>query len=141
MQRHSKCENEANNLSKAVFAGQFPWAIGAACFRLSILVLNIEMFPVSGFFRCTAATAVAVVLNSLMTILVLCLSCRPIESIWDQSLKAHCDLTHVSTVIISVLNTLLDTWVVCLPLLIVWRLQPSIPKKIAISATFALGLW
>lgn len=37
-------------------------------------------------------------------------------------------------------NMVLDVWVVCLPLPIVWHLQMPKQKKIGISATFALGL-
>lgn len=85
-------------------------------------------------------TAAVVVLYYVACLFTICFLCRPINYNWNKSIVGSCENTRAIEIFSAAFNMVLDVWVVCLPLPIVWQLQMPRRKKIGISTTFALGL-
>ena len=66
--------------------------------------------------------------------------CHPIERNWNRAVPGHCGDGNTALFASAIVGTILDILTVVLPLPIVWRLQMAVQKKVAITATFALGL-
>ncbi|OJZ81675.1 hypothetical protein ASPFODRAFT_65074 [Aspergillus luchuensis CBS 106.47] len=125
---------------KTFFASQLFWAIGIACFRLAIPDLYIHTFPVQRF--CIAAyvpegTIVPYLIGSIATTLRLC---RPLAYYWNPSLEGSCDNAVTAELAAAVINMILDIIAVLLKVPVIWNLQMAINKKVAVTATFGLGL-
>ena len=117
------------------------WSTGVASFRLAILLLYIEIFRRSLFYRAAVMTAVIVAAYYVACILTVCLLCQPINFNWNKILpNGKCGNTVAIELFSAAFNMLVDVWVVCLPLPIVWTLHMPTQRKIGVSATFAFGL-
>ena len=66
------------------------------------------------------------------------LSCRPFSSLW--STTAPCELPYDVTEISSILDIIGDFAIVLLPQRMIWTLQMSLSKRIAVSILMALGI-
>lgn len=105
-----------------------------------MLLMYCDIFPHQRF-RWAAYVGIAVVvafwLGTIITILV---SCRPIQKNWDPALPGVCENVGLEELTAAAINMVLDILIVALPLPIIWRLQMSLEKKLAVTVTFALGL-
>ena len=68
--------------------------------------------------------------------------CKPIHIAWTidpVELMEHCDDYNAYLIATSVINVILDFWILALPLSIVWALQMSRRSKASLSGIFLLG--
>jgi len=67
--------------------------------------------------------------------------CRPIAFNWDHTIEGgKCGSQTTSFIAIGVLDLLIDGAVFALPLAMIWKLQVSAGKKIALFGIFGLGI-
>ena len=65
--------------------------------------------------------------------------CKPIAGNWDKNIPgSHCLLDHI-LLKLSIPNAILDWFVLLLPIVVVWNLQVSKERKLALSAVFLVG--
>ncbi|KAL6720639.1 ATP-dependent RNA helicase [Lecanora helva] len=127
--------------AKVFFVSQFFWSTGVASFRLAILFLYIQIFRKSRFLVIATGTAVVVAAYYVACLLTIFLMCRPLNFNWNKTVRnGSCGDTVSVEIFSAAFNMVVDVWVVCLPLPIVWALQMPLQKKVAISTMFALGL-
>ena len=92
-------------------------------------------------FRYSAYVLICVVLlNLASTFAALFRICTPVARNWDKSVSGSCGDETALLLWTAIINAALDVIIVVLPVPIVWRLNMAVQKKIAILATFALGL-
>ena len=71
--------------------------------------------------------------------LVAVFSCMPVQSFYDPSVSGTC-IDSVSFYMASaILNAIHDFLILALPLPLVWRLQTTTRRKLAISSLFVIG--
>ncbi|PVH95577.1 hypothetical protein DM02DRAFT_537067, partial [Periconia macrospinosa] len=119
---------------------QWFWATSVTTFRLSILLLYVELFRTTIFYYFSLTTAVVVSLYWVACVLTICLLCRPVAFNWDMTLNGTCGDVWAIEIFSSAFNLAIDLWVVFLPLPVIWKLQLTPQKKWGVSATFACGL-
>ena len=66
-------------------------------------------------------------------------NCVPIRGFWDTSVHARCLNFTSSTIAYAVVNIFTDIVVLALPGPVIWRLQLSTPRKVALTLIFMLG--
>ncbi|KAF6221905.1 hypothetical protein HO133_001873 [Letharia lupina] len=107
---------------------------------MSILLFYNRLFGVRNAFRysvfalmaATWAWGIAVFFATLF-------QCKPIAGNWDKTIPgSHCLLDHI-LLKLSIPNAVLDWFVLFLPIVVVWNLQISIDRKVALSAIFLVG--
>ncbi|KAI0205451.1 hypothetical protein F4808DRAFT_409268 [Astrocystis sublimbata] len=125
---------------KTFWISEWFWATGVASFRLAILLLYIEIFQTRSFRLIAKGTALIVILYWVACIITISVLCLPVEFNWDRSLNGTCGNVFAIEVFSGAFNMVLDIWVVFLPLPTIWKLQLAPQKKLAVSASFALGL-
>ncbi|RYP16392.1 hypothetical protein DL765_005172 [Monosporascus sp. GIB2] len=70
------------------------------------------------------------------------LACFPHEKIWDKTIPGgHCLNERLLIVVVTVINAVSDLIILVLPQRVIWNLQMSLPKKLATSLVFAVGLF
>ena len=74
------------------------------------------------------------------TILVGYLICTPLSYNWDQSGAGHCGNTSAAYISLGVVDIITDIAIFALPMPMLYKLQVPRHTKIALVATFALGI-
>ena len=75
------------------------------------------------------------------TILADCLICRPISYRWNFAIEgASCGNEMKLSLFIAICNFLQDVIVVVLPMPILWTLQTTVSKKVALTGMFGMGI-
>ncbi len=68
------------------------------------------------------------------------LICRPFAKNWDPLLPGTCGSSTASFLADGIINIVIDLTMIILPMPLVWQLQMSQQRKLALSAVFALGI-
>jgi len=66
-------------------------------------------------------------------------SCNPVNGFWDRSIPSTCIDSTKFFIGNAVPNMVTDTAILVLPVRMVWRLQMSKKRKVAVSGMFLLG--
>lgn len=124
---------------KAMLVG-YTLSVAAVCFlRASILSLYVHIFRVKPFrMACYVVHGINFTYFA-GTVMAACLICRPISANWDPQ-AGTCGDAKSLDLFIGICNMILDVTIVVLPLPIVWKLQMTRAKKLALSAIFGVGL-
>jgi hypothetical protein len=112
----------------------------AALIKTAILLFYKRTFGIYRYFR----YAVYIMLFLTASYLAICiltslLGCRPISYFWNKDQPGWCFNETQFFRWNGVANLLLDVLVLLLPLPMIWRLQLTIGKKLALTGIFTLG--
>ena len=122
-------------------AGQTNWPIANALIKVSICLTFIRIF-ITKPFRIAATTVYILSIGwSIATILVGWVICTPLSELWTKAPGGHCGNTTAAYVSLGVFDVLLDMAVFSLPLPMLYSLQVAKHAKVALVATFGLGLF
>ena len=110
--------------------------------KSSVMLFFMRIFGSKQSFRlCVLVVMVLVWLWAISVILETLLLCRPLAYNWDMTLpNGVCGNRNATYVVAGTLNLITDLMVMALPLPHIWKLQLSIPKRVALSLVFCLGL-
>ena len=65
--------------------------------------------------------------------------CRPLNRVWDPTVKAECIDTSKVWIVMASMNVLTDFLILCLPLPQLWRLQMRRETKLQVMGIFSIG--
>ncbi|KAF3767984.1 hypothetical protein M406DRAFT_321812 [Cryphonectria parasitica EP155] len=128
---------------KAFFVGWLLQCWANSFVRLSILDFIHQVFAIRKFrfavYVCEAATVAYLVACTI----ALLATCRPFEYNWElgPEVTKHCSNLSLKFLLSSIFNLALDLSILILPMPMLWTLQMSTRKKIAISFVFGLGIF
>lgn len=125
-----------------LLADGFLYSTAITFVKLSALLFYNRVFRNVVWFRWTLwATATLVLAWWLAFVLVAIFTCIPVEKQWDTKVPGHC-VSPASTYIgTATPNVLIDLIILLLPMPVLWRLQSSGRRKLALTAVFTLGYW
>ncbi|KAF6818058.1 integral membrane protein [Colletotrichum plurivorum] len=115
------------------------YGVATALVKWSILALYLAIFPQRKFQIWVHCVSAVNLLNAVAIVLVSCLQCRPLESLWNPAVPGVCiNFSHFS-VFNSTFNFVIDIVILLTPLPLVRKLNSSTRKKVLLSVNFALG--
>ena len=91
------------------------------------------------YWVCIANLVITTVYYSSVGLLEI-FACWPREKIWNNFAHGKCVNIYPVNVVTSVLNLILDLIMLGMPPQVIWRMQLSARKKVAISAIFSVGV-
>lgn len=116
------------------------WASALAAVKVSLLLLYARLFPI-GSLRIAAYAVMPLVLGWWLSVLLEeLLLCRPLAYNWDKTIQGKCGNLSAAYLAAGILNLLSDVSVLVLPIPIVWNLHLPLRSRIALVATFCVGL-
>ncbi|KAI1774175.1 hypothetical protein F4818DRAFT_75239 [Hypoxylon cercidicola] len=127
------------NSLKGLFFQQWVWAASTTAFRLAILLLYREIFPTNVVRHGSMILIIIVVVNEIQCIVVDLVLCRPIQASWDITLDRKCGNILKAEIFSAVISMIIDILVTFLPLPVIWQLQLSKQKKLALTGAFSVG--
>lgn len=113
--------------------------MATALVKWSILALYLAIFPQRKFQIWVHCVSAVNLLNAVAIVLVSCLQCRPLESLWNPEIPGVCINFSYFSVFNSTFNFVIDIVILLTPLPLVRRLNSSTRKKVLLSINFALG--
>ncbi|KAF2727281.1 hypothetical protein EJ04DRAFT_570519 [Polyplosphaeria fusca] len=122
------------------------YGVAMLLLKTAILLDWIHIFaPSPGlrtrFYRASVGIMTINILFYIGCILAEIFACSPREKLWNVLLPGRCDVnTYAINVVSSVFNFVIDLVMLALPQGLIWRLQLSLKKKIALSLLFVLGV-
>ncbi|KAF2180127.1 hypothetical protein K469DRAFT_730364 [Zopfia rhizophila CBS 207.26] len=131
-----------NGILKLNYSSFFLWIGCATLTKLSILLIYLELFYcVTWFIWAVRITMGIAVISFFVTFGGLMMLCKPFEANWNPMLPgAECKMSQGDGFMFSGgVNLALDVILVFLPMPLVWTLNISKLKKVAVSAMFGLG--
>ncbi|KAK9556806.1 hypothetical protein V6Z96_000111 [Aspergillus fumigatus] len=108
--------------------------------KLAVLALYYRIFATLRFRIVVLTTAVFVILWLITMEILLGLQCRPISRFWDSDVPGECLNLIKFTYFTNITNLLTDIWIFSMPLPVIFKLQMSRNRKIALSFLFSIGL-
>lgn len=118
---------------------QLLWAAANSCIKCSILSLYIVLFPNKIFVRFCYGTMIITAAYFIMVLIETFCLCQPVQYNWDKSINGKCVGENTAYLIAGIVNLLIDTFIVILPMPQVFRLQMTLVKRISIAGMFGLG--
>ena len=128
---------------KILLAVNIVGAIALLFAKLSILMLLFRLFSLKQRFRSLIYVGMLwATLNSITTVIVAGALCAPRqgESFAGLSVAQRCQHEGIWAVVQGAMSVILDSYVFCLPILIVWKLQLGLKRKLGVLAIFSTGL-
>jgi hypothetical protein len=124
-------KNNIINMSLYVF--------GMVCVKFSILMLYERIFRSVVFKRALIALGAFIAAWALTAFFASIFNCYPISSAWDPAVKGRCIDYGKVTMVIGILNVLIDFIMLVYPIPMVWGLNMTTRRKFLLSLTFAAG--
>ncbi|KAK0634285.1 hypothetical protein B0T17DRAFT_1739 [Bombardia bombarda] len=125
---------------KLFIPAQLLWAAANTCVKLSILSLYTTLFPAKPFRRVCYGTMAVSTAYFVTVLLEIFLRCKPVQFSWDKSIvDGTCDGQNTAFLVAGITNLVIDSFIVVLPMPMLWRLQIAKRKKIVIAGMFSLG--
>lgn len=136
-------ENHGLMLDKTIYASEIHYPITMAIIKTSILLFYLRLFGVRKWFRRVLyVTESVVVCWCVATVFAAIFRCSPVRygllPVTKQTIS-HCDDIDAYLLATSVLNVVVEFWILLLPLSIVWTLELPNKQKLAVSCMFLLG--
>lgn len=124
---------------QSVFAAEILYAPTIGIVKISTLLLFARIFPGKKFKRMLWAVGLFISTYSAVMVITMIFQCRPVNRVWDATVKAECiDISKVWIVMAS-MNVLTDFFILCLPLPQLWKLQMRRGTKLQLTGIFSIG--
>lgn len=105
----------------------------------AVLFLYHRIFP-GKTFRNVLLVAGAIVFSwAMAAFFPSIMSCYPVEKAWDSSIPGRCIDYGIVTLVIGILNVIMDFAILSLPMPLLWKLRMSARRKAYLSGIFAVG--
>ncbi|KAF2275721.1 uncharacterized protein EI97DRAFT_501876 [Westerdykella ornata] len=132
------------DIFKLNYSSYFIWVACATLTKFSILLIYLELFYCITWFVWAVRVMMAiVVVFFFVTIVGMVMICKPFEANWNLWYQgAKCSMTQGDQFVFSAaFNIALDIILVLLPIPVVWTLNISKWKRVAVCAMFGLGFF
>lgn len=115
----------------------YPPAMGAI--KISTLLLFARIFPGQKFQRMLWAVGLFISTYSSIMVIAMIFQCRPLNRVWDPTVKAECIEINKVWIVMGSLNVVTDFLLLCLPLPQIWKLQMRRETKLQLISIFSIG--
>lgn len=139
LQDISYSSSPAEPMFQTVFAAEILYAPTIGVVKISTLFLFARIFPGQKFKRMLWAVGIFVSTYSTIMIVTMIFQCRPLNRVWDPTVKAKCIDTSKVWIVMASMNVLTDFLILCLPLPQLWRLHMRRETKLQVMGIFSIG--
>ena len=137
----SLTDQELITFGEIFFSTQFVFGTTITVTKISLLLFYHRIFPARRMTRLCIVGGVLIILWWLSSILLVALSCFPVQYNWDKTIPGgHCPLLINNVAYgVTASNLCTDLFVFFLPIPELWGLKMTTTKKLGLCFTFLLG--
>ena len=142
---HSQAQTPPDHHQQLVAVDGLLYIVAITIAKFAILIFLYRIFKVSAKFRYTSwAVGAIMAVWALITVLLVCFSCKPIAAIFNYKLRfaptTVCKPEPYDVEnIFGFCNILVDFMLLVMPMPLLWTLHMTRTKKIGVSIIFANG--
>ena len=133
---------KASDILLLLFVDGFLYSTGITLVKLSALLFYARVFKnITWYRRTLLAAGILAIAWWIAFVLVATFTCLPVDKQWIKAKRGHCidpASTYIGT---ATPNVLIDLFILLLPMPMIWRLQASVRRRLALGVVFALGYW
>ena len=107
--------------------------------RLSILAFYHRLFPTRSFRIALWVVAIIVFAQAIIFFFLLAFPCIPIRAVWSRLEDSKCMDYYTVYLAQAGFNVPIDSIILVMPMIIIWRLQMTLRRKLALTVTFVIG--
>ncbi|KAL9037606.1 MAG: hypothetical protein Q9214_005629 [Letrouitia sp. 1 TL-2023] len=137
--RHQILSTAPVESGKATLVSIVFYISSMAATKISILLLYRRIFPIWKLRYIAWTVGIFIFAYSFAAVFLAIFRCHPIRAIWNPLVKAHCDNTNATILVMAIFNVVTDVIVLVLPMPVVWGLQLPKTRKFQVMAVFLLG--
>ena len=123
-----------------IWIGEIIYTTGLSFVKLSVVLFYFRVFGKIRFYR--YILWVVAMLPIVWGIIINCMTvfvCVPVQSYWEGTPGRHCLNNATGFLMAAITNILIDIIILLLPLPVLWRLQLSPTRKLAVVGLFVCG--
>ncbi|KAI9825208.1 MAG: hypothetical protein M1826_007065 [Phylliscum demangeonii] len=124
---------------KVMYIYQIFFAFANGTIKISILMMYQRIFTTAPFTRACYILGTFNVCCFISFVTVVVFQCRPIYNAWQEPLDPRCIDRVAFFLSAGTLSVLVDCGTLMAPMFMVWRLQASMRRKLALTFMFCLG--
>lgn len=120
------------------------YLVAAPLLKASLLFFYLRVFPTRGMRRVVLGTMVFVALVGTSFIFAVIFQCYPTSYFWtewDEEHKGACSNTEAIGVANSVVNLVIDCWLLMMPVLKLGVLNTSWRRRLEVATMALVGIW
>lgn len=65
--------------------------------------------------------------------------CRPLQYTWDKTIDGECTVDDPVHIIVGIVNSFIDIYILVFPMTLVFRLQMILTKRLSVAGKFSFG--
>ncbi|KAI8625470.1 hypothetical protein F5Y19DRAFT_450156 [Xylariaceae sp. FL1651] len=131
---------EYETFLKIQIATSVSYSLGVTSAKASFAILYLRLFPVRSLMILNKAVVIFLLCQAIEESLVVPFRCSPIKKSWIPDLEGYCFDLHPLWYTTFAFNLTTDIILFIEPMLIVWRLQMPLVKRIALVVMLSLGV-
>lgn len=124
---------------KSLYISFVFYFVTVAAIKMSILWFYRRIFAIESFRRVALISMVVVVIWFLGAELTNILVCLPVQSFWNPTVKGHCLNFDLFFLVIGIIETVIDLFILILPVPVISTIQLPPRSKIMLYGIFLLG--
>lgn len=97
------------------------------------------LFPNKTFTRLCYSTMIVTALYFALVLVETFALCRPLQYIWDKTIDGECSGEDSVYLIVGIVNFVIDSCILVLPMPLVFRLQMTLMKRLSVAGMFSFG--
>ncbi|RAL65726.1 hypothetical protein DID88_005394 [Monilinia fructigena] len=136
--------NQLINGAKYEVILEFIYIFCTAVIKTSVGLLLLRITSVKPFYKYLVWYSIAIIwVWALMTFMIVCLQCRPLEAVWNPLVQGKCLETSLITAFayaISVETIFFDWFFALLPIPMLWNIKMTTQLKISVMAILSVGI-
>ncbi|KAJ5611510.1 hypothetical protein N7528_008615 [Penicillium herquei] len=125
---------------KIFYASEWFFVFGGTAFRLGIILLYMELFRGRWFYWISVAAGIIVTAYLIAAILAMNLICRPINFMWDMTVKGTCEDGTPLMYASAGFNLIIDLIIVALPMPVTNMTFCALDGNILVAAEMCAGI-
>jgi hypothetical protein len=128
-------------MKQSLLVNETLWGLVNTFIRVSAALFIIKVF--GGFVKVMFIAKLIIILSILYGIVVILeifLVCRPLAMAWDSQIKGRCGNQLVSYVSLEAIGLFLDSAIMIVSILPIWKQNLKLARKIATTILFSLGV-
>ena len=108
--------------------------------KTSILLLYRRLFGCKRWFNRLIWLMIGfIAVNQILQLFLSVFSCRPVNALWNMTLRGDCININLAALIFGSLNVVIDLILLIMPIPLVWRLRIEMRWRLQLVAIFLLG--
>ncbi|KAI0531884.1 hypothetical protein GGR58DRAFT_508005 [Xylaria digitata] len=125
---------------KVLYISSIVWIVGQVFAKLTILFLYHRIFTIKWFQKAAHGVIVFTTVYLFVFLFIFVFHCNPISNLWNPVPGGWCREVPIEEYTSTSISIFIDLIIIVMPAPVLWRLQMTMQKRIALISMFSIGI-